>query len=74
MKFSIKVERHIFSPKIFSPTSRIDNVMLENNVTNCSTINREQFNDKAHKKSLNTNCTGFWTCESVKCDSIRKNE
>ena len=52
LNFSVNVDKHIFSSKIISPTSRNARVVLENNVTNNSTINSEEFIAIAQKKSL----------------------
>ncbi len=55
LNFSTNVDKQIFSLKTISPTSLIDNVMLENKAINCFTINKEEFIAIEHKNNLNIN-------------------
>ncbi len=55
LNFSTNVDKQIFSSKIISPTSLIDNVTLENKVINCFTMNKEEFIAIEHKNNLNIN-------------------
>ena len=55
LNFSINVDRQIFLLNVISPTSLIDKLMLEKNVTNFSTINKEELIARVAKNSLKIN-------------------